>query len=116
MRIRDQVQLVPDLAGYDVKVPKELIDDLQSMGLLGHYQITVRSLKLLKYAVPLPKPKPVARTGDEQQSIQNLIDRDKYFRVMDDILKPDESKNTQVTQWQTSLGHILTRHCRVVPF
>ena len=71
---------------------------------------------MLNFAVKLPLPKPIAKPDYKQQSIQNLIDRDKYFRVMDDILKPDESKNTQVTQWQTSLGHILTKHCRVVPF
>ena len=114
MSLRKQLQLLPDLPGYAVTVPWSLVNDLRLLGLLGHVQYSVRSLKMLKYAVKLPLPKPVARTGYGQQSIQNLINRDIHFRVMDDILKPDESKNHQVTQWQTGLGNVLTEFCKEV--
>ena len=71
---------------------------------------------MVNFAVPRPKPKPLPNYRYRQQSIQNLINRERGdFKIGDDILYPDESNNHQVQQWKTGLGNALARFCQANP-
>ena len=90
---------------YDIHVPPQVTESYKELGMYGKVTHTLRACQQVGWAQPVPpppkaEPKPsTLKNADSKMSLTDWLQQYGRFKVGDDILYPDDSKNRQVTQW-----------------